>query len=314
MEKPKVSVIVPVYNTAPYVEEAVRSVMKQTLRDIEIWIIDDGSTDESPSIVSRLACEEARIHIFTQPNKGLSEARNAGIERAAGRYLYFMDSDDLLESDALELCYDKCEQQQLEVVFFDADTFGADVSACPWFDYHRSAAFEDCVYAGAELLERMFKYKKYIASACLYLVRRDLLTTRALRFYPGILHEDELFTTSLFLDAQRVGRINRAFFKRRLRPDSIMGQRFAERNLVGYLTVFAQLRLLVASRSAASRQLIDCYIRYTLNPVLRNAWALPWRVRWHTARVVVGHYMGCVGVSSLAILLVKAPFKKYFGR
>ncbi|MEG2611879.1 MAG: glycosyltransferase, partial [Alistipes sp.] len=59
MEKPKVSVIVPVYNTAPYVEEAVRSVMKQTLRDIEIWIIDDGSTDESPSIVSRLACEEA---------------------------------------------------------------------------------------------------------------------------------------------------------------------------------------------------------------------------------------------------------------
>ncbi|MEG2613932.1 MAG: glycosyltransferase [Alistipes sp.] len=310
MNTPKVSVVIPVYNTAAYVEKAVRSIMTQTLREIEIWIVDDGSTDESAALVARLAQEDPRIHIYTQTNAGLSMARNAGIARATGRYLYFMDSDDLLEADALEMCYEKCEEQQLDMVFFDADTFGADVTTCPWFDYHRSAAFEDWIYTGREVLATMLDRQKYIASACLYFLRRELLQELKLSFYPGIFHEDELFTTQLLLDVQRVGRIDRAFFKRRLRPDSIMGSRFSERNMTGYLKVFEQLRLFVATRDRTVRHLVERYLRYTINPVLRNGWALPWRFRLHTACAVVRRYVCYVKPSALAMLLIKAPLKK----
>lgn len=310
MIKPKVSVIVPVYNTEAYVEAAVRSVMEQTLHEIEIVVIDDGSTDGSAAILERMAREDDRICVYAQLNKGLSEARNAGITHAEGCYLYFMDSDDLLEADALELCYEKCEKKTLDMLFFDAEAFGADTAFCPWFDYHRAAAYEDRVYRGRKLLGAMLGRQKYIASACLYLIRRDFLSTYGLAFYPRIFHEDELFTTQVFLCAERVGRIDRAFFKRRLRPDSIMGRRFSERNLAGYMTVFAELTRFAAARDEEARRLVGHYLHYTLNPVLRNAWALPFSLRLRTAMLVARHYLRHVEPAALGVLLLKASLKR----
>ncbi len=311
---PEVSVVVPVYNTETYVEEALRSVMGQSLADIEIIVVDDGSTDGSPAVLERLAREDSRIRIHTQPNKGLSEARNAGIARATGRYLYFMDSDDLLESDALELCRDKCDAQRLDFVFFDADTFGADVTNCPWFDYHRAAAFEDRVYTGPELLGAMLSGGKYIASACLYMIRTGFLMQHRLSFYPGILHEDELFTTEAYLAAERAGRIERSFFKRRLRPDSIMGRPFSERNLEGYLTVLREIRKYAAGRGAEARRLAERFTAYTLRPVLRNAWNLPAGVRLRLAGTALMRHTRAAGIGDIAFLLFKSPVKKLRGR
>lgn len=93
----KVSVVIPVYNTEKYVREAVESIMNQTLRELEIIIINDGSTDNSLQVVEELAAADSRIQVYSQTNQGLSMARNAGITHAHGRYIYFMDSDDLLE-------------------------------------------------------------------------------------------------------------------------------------------------------------------------------------------------------------------------
>ena len=101
MNNPKVSVIIPVYNTEAYVEQTLRSIMGQTLRDIELIVVNDGSTDGSLSVLERIATGDDRIRLYTQPNKGLSQTRNAGIARARGEFIYFMDSDDLLEPDAL---------------------------------------------------------------------------------------------------------------------------------------------------------------------------------------------------------------------
>ena len=95
MNNPKVSVVIPVYNTEAYVEQTLRSIMGQTLRDIELIVINDGSTDGSLSALELIATGEGRIRLYTQPNKGLSETRNAGIDRARGEFIYFMDSDDL---------------------------------------------------------------------------------------------------------------------------------------------------------------------------------------------------------------------------
>ena len=104
----KVSVIIPVYNTELYIKQTVESIQKQTLYDIEIIIINDGSTDNSLSLLLELSKQDHRIKIFSQENQGLSISRNTGLEKASGEFVYFMDSDDLLEKDALEICYQKC--------------------------------------------------------------------------------------------------------------------------------------------------------------------------------------------------------------
>ena len=140
----KVSVVIPVYNTEKYVREAVESIMNQTLRELEIIIINDGSTDNSLQVAEELAAADSRIQVYSQTNRGLSMARNAGITHAHGRYIYFMDSDDLLEKDAMELCYSKCEEKELDFVFFDAQSFfEEDIRNAPARSYQHTIAAQN---------------------------------------------------------------------------------------------------------------------------------------------------------------------------
>lgn len=210
MNNPKVSVIIPVYNTEAYVEQTLRSIMGQTLRDIELIVINDGSTDGSLSALERIATGDDRIRLYTQPNKGLSQTRNAGIDRARGEFIYFMDSDDLLEPDALERCYERCQSDRLDFVFFDAESFGAAASDAAWFDYRRAKYFGTEVCDGTDLLRRMLALHCYRASACLSFIRTAYLRGLGLRFYPGILHEDELLTPRS-ISGRRSRRRDRAF-------------------------------------------------------------------------------------------------------
>ena len=153
-KKIKVSVVIPVYNTEKYVREAVESIMNQTLRELEIIIINDGSTDNSLQVVEELAAADSRIQVYSQSNQGLSMARNAGITHAHGRYIYFMDSDDLLEKDAMELCYNKCEEKELDFVFFDAQSFfEEDIRNAPVLNYQRTDKLENKVYTGEKVLQ-----------------------------------------------------------------------------------------------------------------------------------------------------------------
>ena len=98
----KISVIVPVYNCAPYVERCIRSILEQTYSNLEIICVDDGSSDDSGKILDVLACEDARIRVIHQKNTGASAARNAGIDVATGELITFVDSDDAIEPDMYE--------------------------------------------------------------------------------------------------------------------------------------------------------------------------------------------------------------------
>ena len=99
MAFPKVSVIIPVYNTEPYLRQCLDSVVNQTLLDIEIICVDDGSTDTSPEILREYAASDSRIRIFTQPHADAGVARNLGLRHASGKYLSFLDADDFFEKD-----------------------------------------------------------------------------------------------------------------------------------------------------------------------------------------------------------------------
>ena len=102
MEMPYISVIVPVFNVEAYVETCIRSIMEQTYRNLEIIIVDDGSTDNTGNICKSLAQEDDRIIVISQKNGGVVRARNTGIEKASGKYMGFVDGDDWIEKDMYE--------------------------------------------------------------------------------------------------------------------------------------------------------------------------------------------------------------------
>ena len=99
--QPKVSVIIPIYNTALYLSEALDSICNQTLKEIEIILVNDGSTDNSLEIIREYSLRDNRITYFSQPNQGQGVARNLGLSHAVGKYIYFMDSDDILSIETL---------------------------------------------------------------------------------------------------------------------------------------------------------------------------------------------------------------------
>lgn len=309
MSNPEISVIVPVYNTEAYVEEAVRSILVQTFRAIEVILIDDGSTDRSLRILRQLATEDDRVVLLTQSNAGLAATRNTGLNLARGRYVYFMDSDDRLDGDALACCYEACEAHALDFAFFDAESFGAPEAAEPWFDYRRAADFPG-IHTGRELFLRMLEAGKYRSSVCLNLIRRELLDRTGLRFHAGIIHEDELFTARLYLEAGRAEGIARNFFHRRVREASIMTSRFSGRDIAGYLTVLRELHRHTAGRDASVRRPVRLLTRKILGVMMRRSWPLPASERVRLACTALAHYPFCINGKALAALLFKKPIKR----
>jgi len=255
--EPKVSVIVPVYNTEKYLEQAVLSLLNQTLKDIEIILINDGSTDNSLEVLSRLAVNDSRIRVLTQVNGGPSKARNLGVSVSSGRYLYFMDSDDYISAYTLEECFIKSEGLNLDFLFFDAEQFSENKSLTPGVSYDRKGMIEEKVYDGAEILNFLLDKKLYRVSPCLIFISREYYIKAKLEFFEGIIHEDELFSPRLYLNANRVGRIDKPFYKRRFREDSIMSSAFTMKNIKAYFTVLRELKKIRQTLDHTKQAIID---------------------------------------------------------
>ena len=118
-----VSVILPVYNTKYYLEDSIGSVIDQTFEDFELICVNDGSSDGSLEVLQEWERKDQRIRVFSQENKGLSSARNLGFKHATGKYVYFLDSDDLLGKKALEPLVKKCEELKLELICFSSEVY-----------------------------------------------------------------------------------------------------------------------------------------------------------------------------------------------
>ena len=128
MDEIKVSVILTVYNTSEYLEQCLRSVMNQTLKEIEIICVDDGSTDGSEKILKQLQSEDSRIIVLHQENAGAGAARNYGLSHAKGKYLSILDSDDFFDIDMLELAYNAAEKYAAQIVVFRSNQYITETS------------------------------------------------------------------------------------------------------------------------------------------------------------------------------------------
>ena len=120
----KISVIIPVYNTKEYLKECIDSILNQTIDLFEVIIVDDGSTDGSLELINQYAESHSNIRVISQKNCGLGAARNIGLKISKGEYIYFIDSDDILEKNALEYCYNLASKNKLDMLTFEADIFG----------------------------------------------------------------------------------------------------------------------------------------------------------------------------------------------
>ncbi|MCC8015955.1 MAG: glycosyltransferase, partial [Clostridiales bacterium] len=123
MKNIKVSVIIPVYNSEKYLKQCLESVINQTLKEIEIICVDDGSTDNSLKILTALSEKDGRISVLRQQNLFAGAARNNGIKHAKGKYLVFWDSDDFFEAGALSALYKKCEKENADICLCGAYTY-----------------------------------------------------------------------------------------------------------------------------------------------------------------------------------------------
>ena len=118
-----ISIIIPVYNSEKYLATALESAKNQTYQNIEIILVDDGSTDNSITILEKYALSDNRIKIISQTNQGISAARNAGIKMATGKYITFLDSDDFLSRDAIEKMVTAIENNYVDFVVCQAHAF-----------------------------------------------------------------------------------------------------------------------------------------------------------------------------------------------
>ena len=251
---PDISVVIPVHNTELFLDKCVRSVLTQTGVSFEIICIDDGSTDASNAILEQLAKLDARIQVVRQENAGASMARNRGIELATGRYLCFLDSDDFYQFDGLAALISQADQENLDLLLFDAvSQRGIGVSDQIWEryrDYYTRGSYSG-IRTGPEMLAAMRANQDYRVQPCLYVVRGDHLRERGVRFYPGIAHEDNLFTFELMLGAERVAHSQTTIYARTMRQGSLTtaGSRISSAR--GYLITYLEM-LRLAGREQLS--------------------------------------------------------------
>lgn len=298
---PKVSVIIPVYNVAPYLDEAMQSLLAQEFQDFEIIAVNDGSTDHSLEILKKYAAQDSRITYYSQENQGQSAARNLALQHAQGEYIYFMDSDDTIKPDAISNCYDYICSTKADFIFFDADIlYEEGALPVPW-NYKRTHLLEEHrQYSGDYLLNLMLDKQKHSCVVWALFIRKQYLDSIHLSFYPGIIHEDELYTTILTLSSKNIYCLQQSLVNHRVRRSSTMGIKYSERNINCYLTVIDELFKFQNS------PLIRKFARYTLSKVFYTGHVLPFRQKIRVfLRAVKSGYLPYIGMRSALVFWTK---------
>lgn len=242
MEK-KVSVIIPAYNVEKYIKECLQSVVDQTLKDIEIICIDDCSSDRTLDILRVFAKKDSRILVLqNDENKGLSATRNRGLLHAKGKYVYFLDSDDMIESECLELLYRTAEDAELEGIFFDYQEL-REYGKERFVDRSRRHVYEG-VFSGLDLMVDLIDNDEIIYGAPLQFWNRQFLQKHHIDFYEAIYREDILFTFRTLTKSQRVRCIGGKLYRYRIRKNSTMTSQNKWKHFEGlFLSICEMLRI-----------------------------------------------------------------------
>ena len=221
-ELPLVSVIVAAYNVDQYLDKCIESLAEQTMRDIEIIIVNDGSSDGTAEICDLWRKKDSRIKIITQQNQGLSAARNAGLKIASGNYVGFVDGDDYVR------------QSMYEDLFKQASSGSADIVSCPFIDCYDGLVKqiiqgENYIVTAKEALRHLLKNTgKFTAHMCNKLFRTELIREKG--FPVGKTYEDSHVIVDLLLRSHMIGIVDKGEYFYCHREGSIVESKFSEKD------------------------------------------------------------------------------------
>lgn len=214
----KISIIVPVYNVEHELSRCVDSILNQSYTNIEVILVDDGSTDRCPSICDAFVMKDRRVRVIHKPNGGLSSARNAGLREASGDWILYVDSDDYILNDS-------CERLIAVGAKYDCDIVSADAirefNGGREYMVHGSLADGKC-YPSRDFIIKTVKPCEWYAPAWLNLYKRSFLIENNLFFVEGLLHEDMEMQPRVFLAAKTVAYCAYPFYRYVDRASSIM--------------------------------------------------------------------------------------------
>ncbi|WP_170272229.1 glycosyltransferase [Clostridium tarantellae] len=194
MNKIKVSIIVPVYNVKDYLEECINSLRKQTLYNIEIILINDGSTDSSGDICNKYSLLDKRVKVIHQKNMGQSVARNRGLKNAIGEYVIFIDSDDYVSLDMCKKMYNIAKKYDLDIVHGDLLNEKEIINKNKNF---RKIPSENKVIEGIQYIKESINNNSYDIVTWLNFIKRDFLINNKIEFLEGRFYEDQEYTLKL---------------------------------------------------------------------------------------------------------------------
>ncbi len=239
----KVSVIVPVYNTEKYLNECLESIISQSLQEIEVICIDDGSTDGSYSILGKFAKRNKKVNILKQKNQGQSSARNAGLKIAKGKYICFVDSDDMLMPNALEEMFYLSESRELDMLLFDIVLWYENdvLRQCNNDDYYVKSCQYEGVKNGRELFCEMWGNREYDDVPWSRFVKKTLLEDNGITFYEGIIYEDNIYSLMCHMKAKSSCYVHEKYYIHRIREGSTMTRKISCYSVYSAVMVYEEV-------------------------------------------------------------------------
>ncbi|MBQ0105876.1 MAG: glycosyltransferase, partial [Armatimonadetes bacterium] len=219
----KVSVIVPVYNVEKYLRKCLDSIINQTLKDIEIIVVNDGSTDSSLSICEEYAEKDERIILISKENAGLSHTRNTGLKIAKGEYISFIDSDDYIEKNMLQTLYDLGQKSSADIIFCNNDIINVKRFKCKSYPYPTGKT----VYASEFKKNIDYFLNGYIMTVWRKIYRKDFLSLNSIWFDDTVMFQEDIpFTTLCMEKAESICGTDEVLYHYILRDGSITNTYF----------------------------------------------------------------------------------------
>lgn len=233
------SIVVPVYNVKEYLPRCMGSLLEQDLEqeEFEIILVDDGSTDGSGGMCDEYALKETNVKVIHQTNQGLSAARNAGAQKAVGKYIQFVDSDDYLHPNVLKGLVALMEEKGLDVLRFSFKRV-SEQSLNPAEVKGFVQLKDEKIWSGKDFLLKELWFSCY---AWQFIIRRDVLETNRLQFKPGIIFEDTEWTPRLLTVSQKVASTDAVVYYYLIRKGSITNSA-VEKRLGGQLLLIDDLK------------------------------------------------------------------------